>query len=53
MYESTSHLTEKYHINILDGGADTYVLGQGWEALSVHNTRKANIMDLIMRLQSK
>jgi phosphoserine aminotransferase len=23
------HLPEKYHISILDGGADTYVLGQG------------------------
>jgi hypothetical protein len=33
------HLPEKYHINILDGGVDTRVLGQGWEALSVHNTR--------------
>jgi hypothetical protein len=24
------HLPEKYHISILDGGADTCVLGQGW-----------------------
>jgi phosphoserine aminotransferase len=31
------HLPEKYHINILDGGTDTCVLGQGWEVLSVHN----------------
>jgi hypothetical protein len=32
------HLPEKYHISILDGSADTCVLGQGWEVLSVHNT---------------
>jgi hypothetical protein len=35
------HLPEKYHISILDGCADTCVLGQGWEVLSVHNTRRA------------
>jgi hypothetical protein len=38
------HLPEKYHISILDGDADTYVLGQGWEGLSVHNTRRANVV---------
>jgi hypothetical protein len=38
------HLLEKYHISILDGGADTCVLGQGWEVLSVHNTRGANVV---------
>jgi hypothetical protein len=38
------HLPEKYHISILDGGADTYVLGQGWEVLSVNNTRRANVV---------
>jgi hypothetical protein len=38
------HLLEKYHISILDGGADTCVLGQGWEVLSVHNTRSANVV---------
>jgi hypothetical protein len=38
------HLPEKYHISILDGRADTYVLGQGWEVLSVHNTRRANVL---------
>jgi hypothetical protein len=38
------HLPEKYHINILDGGADTCVLGQGWEVPSVHNTRRANVV---------
>jgi hypothetical protein len=37
------HLPGKYRISILDGGADTFVLGQGWEVLSVHNTRKANL----------
>jgi hypothetical protein len=39
------HLPEKYHINILDGGADTCVLGQGWDVLFVHNTRRANVVD--------
>jgi phosphoserine aminotransferase len=34
------HLPEKYHISILDGGADTCVLGKGWEVLSIHNTRR-------------
>jgi hypothetical protein len=38
------HLPEKYHISILDGGADTCVLGQGWEVLSIHNTRRANVV---------
>jgi hypothetical protein len=38
------HLPEKYNINILDGGADTCVLGQGWEIHFVHNTRRANVV---------
>jgi hypothetical protein len=38
------HLPEKYHISISDGGADTCILGQGWEVLSVHNTRRANVV---------
>jgi phosphoserine aminotransferase len=38
------HLPDKYHISILDGGADTCVLGQGWEVLSVHNTRGTNVV---------
>jgi hypothetical protein len=38
------HLSEKYHISILDAGADTCVLGQGWEVLSVHNTKRANVV---------
>jgi hypothetical protein len=38
------HLPEKYHISILDGVTDTCVLGQGWEVLSVHNTRRANVV---------
>jgi hypothetical protein len=38
------HLPEKYHISILDGGADTCVLWEGWEVLSVHNTRRANVV---------
>jgi hypothetical protein len=35
---------EKYHISILGAGADTCVLGQGWEDLSFHNTRRANVI---------
>jgi hypothetical protein len=38
------HLPERYHISSLDGGADTCVLGQGWEVLSVHNTRRSNVV---------
>jgi phosphoserine aminotransferase len=38
------HIPERYHISILDGGADTCVLAQGWEVLSVHNTRIANVV---------
>jgi phosphoserine aminotransferase len=38
------HLPEKYHISILDGGADTCVLGQGWEVFAVYNTRRANVV---------
>jgi hypothetical protein len=36
------YLPEKYLISILGDGADTCVLGQGWEVLSVHNTRRAS-----------
>jgi hypothetical protein len=35
---------EKYHISILDGGVDTCVLGQGWDILSIHNSRRANVV---------
>jgi hypothetical protein len=38
------HLPEKYRINILDGGAYTCVLGQGWKVLSVRNNRRANVV---------
>jgi phosphoserine aminotransferase len=38
------HIPDKYHIIILDCGADTCVLGQGWEVLSIHNTRRANVV---------
>jgi phosphoserine aminotransferase len=38
------HLPEKYYISILVGGADTCVLGQGWEVISVHNTRRVNVV---------
>ena len=43
MYEF-AFLPEKYHISILDGGADTCVLGKGWEILSIHNSRRANVV---------
>jgi hypothetical protein len=39
------HLPEKYHVSCLDGGADTFVLGQRWEVLSVHNTRRAIVVE--------
>jgi hypothetical protein len=35
-------LPESYHISILDGVADTCVLGKGLEVFSVHNSRRAN-----------
>jgi hypothetical protein len=38
------HLPEKYQIIILDSVADNFVLWQGWEVLSVHNTRRANVV---------
>ena len=37
-------LPEIHHISILDGGADTCVLGKGWEVLSIHNSRRANVV---------
>jgi hypothetical protein len=37
-------LPENHHISILDGGADTCVLGKGWEVLSIHNSRRANVI---------
>jgi hypothetical protein len=38
------HLPEKYHISILGGSADTCVLGKGWECLSIHITRRENVV---------
>jgi hypothetical protein len=38
------YIPEKYQISILDGGADTCVLGQVWEVLSVHNITRANVV---------
>jgi hypothetical protein len=38
------HLPEKYHISILDDGVDTCVLGQGWEVISFHNTRRSKVV---------
>jgi hypothetical protein len=37
-------LPEKYHISIIHGGADTCVLGKGWEILSIHSSSRANVV---------
>jgi hypothetical protein len=37
-------LPERYHTSILDGGADTCVLGKGWEVISTHKSRMANVV---------
>ena len=37
-------LPEAYHISILDGGADTCVLGKGWEFISINSSRMANVV---------
>ena len=37
-------LPETYHISILDGVADTCVLGKGWKIISIHSSRKANVV---------
>jgi hypothetical protein len=39
-------LPESYYISILDGGADTCVLGKRWEVLSAHisRTRRENVI---------
>jgi hypothetical protein len=37
-------LPERYLISILDGGADTCVLAKGWEILSIHNSRRVNVI---------
>jgi hypothetical protein len=42
---SNLSLPERYHISILDRGADTCVLGKGWTNLSLHNSRRANVVD--------
>jgi hypothetical protein len=37
-------LPENHNISILDGVADTCVLGKGWKALSIHSSRRANVV---------
>jgi hypothetical protein len=37
-------LPERHNISILDGGADTCVLDKGWEIISIHNSRRANVV---------
>jgi hypothetical protein len=41
------YLPEKFHIITLHDGGDTCVLGQGWEVLSVHNNRRANVVGFV------
>jgi hypothetical protein len=38
-----SVLQDRYHISILDGGADTCVLGKGWRVLASQDSRRANV----------
>jgi hypothetical protein len=38
-----SILQDRYHISILDGGADTCVLGKGWKVVSFQDSRRANV----------
>jgi hypothetical protein len=47
LYNTCVHLlflADSHHISILDGGADTCVLGKRWEVLSIHNSRRANVV---------
>jgi hypothetical protein len=41
---SLPFLPENHHISFLDGGANTCVLGKGWKILSMHNSRRANVV---------
>jgi hypothetical protein len=36
-------LQDRYHISILDGGADSCVLGKGWKLLTSQDSRRANV----------
>jgi hypothetical protein len=37
-------ILQKYHLSNVDDSADTCVLGQGWEFLSVNKTRRSNVV---------
>ena len=37
-------LLKNYHTSILESDVDTCVLGKGWEVLSIHNSRKTNVV---------
>jgi hypothetical protein len=37
-------LPENHLISILDDGAETCVLGKGWGVLSIHSSRRANVV---------
>jgi hypothetical protein len=37
-------LADSHRISILDGGADTCALDKGWEVLSIHNSKRANVV---------
>jgi hypothetical protein len=39
----SSFLSERYYISILNGGANTCVLGKGWEVLSIHSSSRATV----------
>ena len=43
-YNNRLHLPEKHHMTILDGGADTCVIGKGWTVLAEHPTRRAHVV---------
>ena len=37
------HIQNYEKISMLDNGADTCVLGKGWEGIAVHHTRKVHV----------
>jgi hypothetical protein len=40
-------LAAYFHTKTYDiGGADTCVFGKGWKVLSIHNTRRENVLGL-------
>jgi hypothetical protein len=37
-------IPEKHHFSILDGDADSCVIAKGWNVLSTHNSRRADVV---------